>query len=91
MMTVLGLGNGMVIPNGIAGSLGVRPHLAGTASGLGGALMVGGGALLSGYAGTNLTEETGASTLLTIQFAVLLGSLASILMVIYRERQLARA
>ena len=42
LVTTVGLGNGMIIPNAIAGTLSVRPHLAGTASGLGGAIMVGG-------------------------------------------------
>jgi DHA1 family bicyclomycin/chloramphenicol resistance-like MFS transporter len=46
-MTFVGLGNGMVLPNATSGMLSVRPHLAGTASGLGGALMIGGGAALS--------------------------------------------
>ncbi|MEL7117034.1 MAG: primosomal protein N' [Pseudomonadota bacterium] len=34
-MTLLGLGNGLIMPNAQAGLLSVRPHLAGTASGLG--------------------------------------------------------
>jgi DHA1 family bicyclomycin/chloramphenicol resistance-like MFS transporter len=42
-MTFVGLGNGMVLPNATSGMLSVRPHLAGTASGLGGAIMIGGG------------------------------------------------
>ena len=46
----VGLGNGMVLSNAIAGSMSVRPRLAGTASGLGGALMIGGGAALSAIA-----------------------------------------
>jgi DHA1 family bicyclomycin/chloramphenicol resistance-like MFS transporter len=41
----------MVLPNATSGMLSVRPHLAGTASGLGGALMLGGGAALSALAG----------------------------------------
>jgi len=89
-MTLLGLGNGLVIPNGIAGSLSVRPKLAGTASGLGGALMIGGGAVLSAYAGAQLTEETGAMPLLYIQMTVATLSLVSILLVIRRERRIAR-
>jgi len=36
-MTIVGFGNGMTIPNATSGMLSVRPHLAGTASGLGGA------------------------------------------------------
>ena len=45
--TLLGLGNGLTMPNATAGMLSVRPHLAGTASGLDGAMMVTGGAALS--------------------------------------------
>ncbi|MBA3326460.1 MAG: multidrug effflux MFS transporter, partial [Rhodobacteraceae bacterium] len=40
----LGLGNGLCLPSANAGIVSVRPHLAGSASGLGGALMIGGGA-----------------------------------------------
>jgi DHA1 family bicyclomycin/chloramphenicol resistance-like MFS transporter len=42
----------------------VRPHLAGSASGLGGALMIGGGAALSAIAGALLGPATGAWPLL---------------------------
>jgi len=49
-MVFVGLGNGMVIPNATAGMLSVRPRLAGTASGLGGAMMIGGGAALAALA-----------------------------------------
>ena len=54
-MVFVGVGNGLVLPNATAGLLSVRPHLAGTASGLGGAIMIGGGAALSGVAGALLT------------------------------------
>ncbi|MEL6954428.1 MAG: multidrug effflux MFS transporter [Pseudomonadota bacterium] len=46
-MTFVGLGNGMLLPNAMSGLLSVRPQLAGTASGLGGSLMIGGGSVLS--------------------------------------------
>ena len=42
----------------------MRPHLAGSASGLGGALMIGGGAALSVIAGALLGPGTGAWPLL---------------------------
>ena len=45
-MVFVGLGNGLTIPNATAGMLSVRPHLAGTASGLGGAMMIAIGAAL---------------------------------------------
>ena len=43
----MGLGNGIGLPSANAGILSVRPELAGTASGLGGAIMIGGGAGLA--------------------------------------------
>jgi MFS transporter, DHA1 family, multidrug resistance protein len=39
----VGVGNGLLLPSANAGMVSVRPHLAGSASGLGGALMIGGG------------------------------------------------
>ena len=60
----VGIGNGMTLPNANAGIVSVRPHLAGSASGLGGAVMIGGGAGLSAITGTMLTIETGAWPLL---------------------------
>ncbi len=63
-MTFVGLGNGLVIPSATAAMLSVRPQLAGTASGLGGAIMIGGGAALSALAGVLLTPESGPFPLL---------------------------
>jgi len=91
MMTLVGLGNGLVIPNATAGMLSVRPHLAGTASGLGGAIMIGGGAALSAWVGVLLTPETGAFPLLWMMFITAVLGLVSILLVINRARQLAKA
>jgi DHA1 family bicyclomycin/chloramphenicol resistance-like MFS transporter len=65
----VGIGNGMVLPNANAGIVSVRPHLAGSASGLGGAVMIGGGAGLSAVTGTMLTLETGAFPLLYMMLA----------------------
>ncbi len=88
MMTFVGLGNGLVIPNATAGMLSVRPHLAGTASGLGGAIMIGGGAALSALAGLLLTPKTGAYPLLLIMFATGICAMAAIAAVYRRERRL---
>ncbi|MAU44238.1 MAG: Bcr/CflA family drug resistance efflux transporter [Yangia sp.] len=88
-MTFVGLGNGMTIPNATAGALSVRPHLAGTASGLSGAIMIGGGAALSALAGALLQPGTGAWPLLWLMFATGVASIVSILLVIRRERRLA--
>ena len=87
LMTFVGLGNGFVMPNSTAGLLSVRPHLAGTASGLGGSIMIGGGAALSALAGSLLTIETGAFPLLWIQVATAVSGLAAIGAVFWRERQ----
>lgn len=87
--TFLGFGNGLTMPNAIAGSLSVRPHLAGTASGLGGAIMIGFGAVLSAFAGSLLDE---GSTELPLQLIMVVTSAlatVSILAVIRREAQLS--
>ena len=88
LMMLVGLGNGLVIPNATAGMLSVRPHLAGTASGLGGAIMIGGGAGLSAWVGILLTPETGAFPLLWMMLITALLGLVSIVLVMRRERSL---
>ncbi|PWK58561.1 DHA1 family bicyclomycin/chloramphenicol resistance-like MFS transporter [Silicimonas algicola] len=84
--TFVGLGNGMVIPNASAGMLSVRPHLAGTASGLGSAIMIGGGAALSVLSGLVIQGGGGTVELLAIMLTSVVLGLASILYVIRRER-----
>ncbi len=86
--TFLGLGNGLTMPNVMAGSISVRPHLAGTASGLGGAIMIGGGAVLSQFAGAILSEESGTLPLQTLMLTTALLAMASIILVIRREKRL---
>ena len=87
-MTFVGIGNGMTIPNATAGALSVRPHLAGTASGLSGAIMIGGGAGLSMLAGAVLTEESGATPLLWIMLVTGVLGIAAIRFVILREKRI---
>ena len=78
LMIFLGVGNGMVMPNAMAGMLSVRPHLAGTASGIGGAIMIGGGSGLSALAGALLNEGSGPYPLLLLMLAsILLGLVAA--------------
>ncbi|MGA0614606.1 multidrug effflux MFS transporter [Paracoccus sp. KR1-242] len=84
----MGLGNGMLLPNANAGMMSVRPELAGTASGLGGAMAVAGGAGLAALAGAFLHEDTGAAPLLVIMVIVSAGSILSALWVMARERRL---
>ena len=84
--TLLGLGNGMMLPAATAGLLSVRPDLAGTASGLGGAIMIGGGAAMAALAGAMLTPETGALPLQAIMFVTAAMAGVAILPVIRSER-----
>ena len=60
----IGLGNGLILPSANAGMLDVRPELAGSAAGLGGAMMTFGGALLSALAALTLTPVSGAYPLI---------------------------
>lgn len=87
-MTFVGIGNGLAIPNATAGALSVRPHLAGTASGLSGAIMIGGGAALSAVAGAVLTPATGAFPLLWIMLITSALGVCAIVLVIRREKHL---
>ncbi|MEM8978560.1 MAG: multidrug effflux MFS transporter [Pseudomonadota bacterium] len=82
----VGLGNGMVIPNATAGMLSVRPQLAGSASGLGGAIMIGGGAALSALAGVVLQPGLGAWPLMWLMLASAVLGLIAILFTIRREQ-----
>jgi len=65
-MISIGLGNGIMLPNANAGMLSVRPALAGSAAGLGGAFTIGGGAALSVIAGLILRPGTGARPLIIL-------------------------
>lgn len=86
--TFLGLGNGLLMPNAIAGSLSVRPRLAGTASGLSGAIMIGGGAALSALAGGLLHDGSGTIPLQVIMAVSSALGAAAIWYVILRERRI---
>ncbi|MCV2874940.1 multidrug effflux MFS transporter [Rhodobacteraceae bacterium XHP0102] len=63
-MTFVGLGNGMVLPNATSGMMSIRPDLAGTASGLGGSIMLAGGASLSALSGVLLSQADQAYPLI---------------------------
>ncbi|MBF9034705.1 Bcr/CflA family efflux MFS transporter [Rhodobacterales bacterium HKCCE2091] len=87
-MTFVGFGNGMVLPNATSGMLSVRPHLAGTASGLGGAIMIAGGAALSALAGFLLEHGTGAFPLLYVMVVTSACGVVAILLTVRREARL---
>nr|WP_323368574.1 multidrug effflux MFS transporter [Profundibacter amoris] len=88
-MSTVGLGNGMTLPNASAGMLSVRPDLAGSASGLGGAILIGGGAGLSAFSGSRLSVDSGVYPLLWIMIACSVLAILAILFVMHRERQLS--
>ncbi len=77
-MLTVGVGNGMVLPNTMAGMLSVRPHLAGSASGIGGAIMLGGGATLAAIAGAVLKPGSGPFPLLILMITTAVMAIATI-------------
>ena len=87
----VGLGNGILLPNTNAGMLSVRPALAGSAAGLGGAFTIGGGAALSALAGVVLRPGSGPLPLVLVMLVSSAVSILCILWVIRRERQLGIA
>ena len=74
----IGIGNGLTLPASNSGALSVRPDLAGSASGLSGAAVVGGGAILTSVTGAVLNESSGVFVLMAILFGVtILGLVAA--------------
>lgn len=84
----MGIGNGICLPNANAGMLSVRPDLAGTASGLGGAILIGGGAALAAFAGVLLGPGATEMPLILLMLASSLASVVAIILVIRRARQI---
>jgi len=76
-ITFVGLGNGMVLPNATSGMMSIRPDLAGTASGLGGSIMLAGGASLSALSGVILSQSDQAYPLIYLMLACAIGAAAS--------------
>ncbi|MEE9375416.1 MAG: multidrug effflux MFS transporter [Rhizobiaceae bacterium] len=80
-MILVGLGNGMTLPNANAGAVSVRPELSGSASGLAGAISMAGGAALAGLSSSLISAENQAMPLYIIMFlSTLAGSLIAALM-----------
>lgn len=82
----VGIGNGITMPSSRAGAMSVHIDLAGSASGLSGALTVGGGAILTWVSGAIVTEHTAAWGLLGMMFATSLLSLLCAIWVILLDR-----
>ena len=76
----IGIGNGLTLPAGNVGAMSVRPQLAGSASGLSGAIQVGGGAALTTLAGILVNESHGVFILMAM---LLVCTAASLLAALY--------
>ena len=87
-MILAGVGNGMVLPNANAGLLSVRPSLAGSASGIGGAIMLGGGAFLAYLAGLISTEQAGPYPLMYLMIFTAFAALFIVRYIIFLEREI---
>ena len=88
LMTLVGLGNGMSIPNATAAMMSVNPKLAGTAAGLGSAIMIGGGAGLSSIANFILKPGSSEVPLIVLMWLSVFCGLCSVSYVTYRNKKL---
>ena len=88
LMTLVGLGNGMSIPNATAAMMSINPKLAGTAAGLGSAIMIGGGAGLSAIANFILIPGSSEIPLIMLMWASVFCGLCSVAYVSYRKKTL---
>ena len=87
-MTLVGLGNGMSIPNATAAMMSINPKLAGTAAGLGSAIMIGGGAGLSAIANFILMPGSSEIPLIMLMWVSVFCGLCSVGYVSYRKKLL---
>lgn len=83
----VGLGNGLTMPSCNAGVMSVRPRLAGSASGLSGALTVAGGAVFSWASGVAVTAANGAIALPAMMLATSAMGLGATLYVMAVDRR----
>ncbi|TQN59540.1 multidrug effflux MFS transporter [Agrobacterium tumefaciens] len=86
-LALIGVGNGVTLPSANAGMVSVQPHLAGSASGLGGAMTIGGGAVLSVLASSVLSREDGTWPLLIVMLATGLVALLTTYVVRLQEKR----
>ena len=82
----IGFGNGLALANSSVGMLSIRPAVAGTASGIGGAIQIGGGAALAALAGFVLAVSESTYPLQLIMLSSALLAFLSIVYVIRRAR-----
>ncbi len=85
-MAMVGIGNGMTLPNANAGVVSVRPELAGSASGLAGTLQLGISAMVSALAGIVVTPQTGVTALLYLMLACAFAAVLAQAFIVYGGR-----
>ena len=88
LMTLVGLGNGMSIPNATAAMMSINPKLAGTAAGLGSVIMIGGGAALSAIANFILIPGSSEIPLIMLMWTSVFCGLCSVAYVSFRKKTL---
>ena len=88
LIALVGIGNGMSLPSANTGLMSVRPDLIGSASGLGGALMIGGGAALSALAAAVMGPGNSPLPLIVLMVCSALVAVIASLVVMPRSRQL---
>ena len=82
----VGIGNGITLPSSSSGAMSVRPNLAGSASGLSGALMVSVGAVMSAITGAILTTEYAAFQMLGMMLLPSVLGLVAALYVVWVDK-----
>lgn len=87
---LVGLGNGLTMPSSSAGTMSVRPALAGSAAGLWGAVTVAGAAAMAAVSGAILTEANAAPALLGMMLLSSLLGLAAALYVLWLDNSESR-
>ena len=87
----MGISNGIILPNATAGALSVRPHLAGTASGIAGAISIVAGSGASALAGLLLADEASPTPMILIVAICVAFCLVSTFYVLRIERQLQKS
>lgn len=86
-MFFIGIGNGLVLPSGIAGAVSVRPDLAGASAGLAGSMQIGFGALIAPVVGAALGADSWP--LIAIMAICALSALLMLGLVRYRTVEIA--
>ena len=86
---LVGLGNGLTMPNAAAGIVSVRPQLAGSASGLGGSIQIGGGAAIAAIAGIWVAAYPTPDFIMGLMLLSAIISICAGFYVLYVDRQMA--